>query len=426
MKILIKNGVIVNSQETQKANILIENELISQVTNSLPNADKIIDASGKFVFPGFIDMHVHFRDPGYEYKEDIISGSKAAVAGGVTTCCAMANTKPINDSAIITKYMIDKAANLGLIDLLPVGAVSTDFKGEKITNMGSLKAAGCAFFSDDGLPVVSSDVMRTALEYSRFHNTFISSHSQDCSLSPCGHMNEGEISMKLGIQGMPREQEEIMISRDLLLAKLTGGHIHVAHVSSAHSLKIIEFARSQGINVTCEVTPHHFTFSEKSLATYDTNFKMSPPLRTSEDVAAIREGLKNGVIDVIATDHAPHSKDEKNSEFDRAPFGILGLQTLVPLTLNLISSGVISISDMARLCSKNPAKLLGLKNKGEIAPEMLADIAIIDPEIEYIYDKKNNKSKSVNSPLWGKKLKGANVLTIKSGRIVFDFPNILE
>lgn len=421
MKILIKNGTIINFDSTQKANVLIENGKIAQICKTEPNADKIIDAKGKLIFPGLIDIHVHFRDPGLTYKEDIITGSKAAVAGGVTTCCAMANTKPINDSTMITKYMIDKANSLGLIDLLPVGAVSSDFKGEQITNMGNLKQAGCAYFSDDGLPVVSSDVMRAALEYSAFHGSFISSHSQDCSLSPCGHMNEGKVSMKLGINGMPREQEEIMISRDMLLAKLTGGHIHIAHISSAYSLKLVQMAKNQGINITCEVTPHHFTLSEDDIGQYDTNYKMSPPLRTKDDVKAMQEGLKSGLIDMIATDHAPHSNDDKFTEFDKAPFGIIGLQTLVPLTLDLVNKKIITLNDMARLCSKNPANLLNLTDKGEIKVGFKADIAIIDPNLEYIYDAKLNKSKSQNSPFFGKKLKGLNVLTIKNGKIVYQY-----
>ncbi len=238
-------------------------------------------------------------------------------------------------------------------------------------------------------------------------------------------MNEGRVSTKLGLKGMPSEQEEIMIARDMLLAKLTGGHIHIAHVSSAWSLKLIDFAKKEGINVTCEVTPHHFTFSDEHLLTYDTYFKMSPPLRTKSDVEAIREGLRNGLVDIIATDHAPHHNDEKFVEFDKAPFGILGLQTLVPLTLGLVKDNVISLERMAELTSTNPAKILKLSNKGKIAKGFLADIAIIDPNKEYMYDKKLNKSKSKNSPLMDKKLIGANVMTIKNGRVVYDFPNCL-
>ncbi|MDR0467315.1 MAG: dihydroorotase, partial [Campylobacteraceae bacterium] len=377
------------------------------------------------IFPGLIDMHVHFRDPGFEYKDDVITGSESAVAGGVTTALPMANTNPVNDNASITKEMIKKANKRGLIDLLPIGAITKGFGGDRVVEMGDMLEAGVVAFSDDGLPVSNSAVMRAALEYSKYFGSFVINHSEDCSLCKNGVMNEGKISTKLGLKGMPSEQEEIMIARDMLLAKLTGGHIHIAHVSSAWSLKLIELAKKEGINITCEVTPHHFTFSDKSLVTYDTNFKMSPPLRTEEDVKAVRECLKNGIVDIIATDHAPHHKDEKFVEFDKAPFGILGLQTLVPLTLNLVKEGVITLERMVELTSTNPAKILKLKNKGRIAKGYLADIAIIDPNKEYIYDKNLNKSKSKNSPLMDTKLVGATVMTIKSGRIVYDFPNCL-
>ncbi|MEE3694463.1 dihydroorotase [Campylobacter sp. CLAX-22107-21] len=425
MKTLIKNGTIINANESKKANILIQDDKIIAITTDEPSADIVIDANGKLVMPGLIDIHVHFRDPGFEYKDDIITGSQTAVAGGVTACCPMANTNPVNDNAAITRDMIEKAKKRGLIDLMPIGAITKGMKGGGITEMGEMSEAGCVAFSDDGLPVSSSDVMRAALEYSAFHGSFIINHSQDCSLCRNGHMNEGLMSMKLGIKGMPREQEEIMISRDMLLAKLTGGHIHIAHVSSAWSLKLIETAKKEGINITCEVCPHHFTFDESELENYDTNYKMSPPLRTKADVEAMRDGLKNGIIDIICTDHAPHHNDEKQREFDKAPFGILGLQTLIPLTLNLVRDGVISLNKMVELTSLNPAKLLKLKDRGVIAEGYLADITIVDPDFEYLYDEKLNKSKSQNSPLLGKKLKGAAIKTIKSGRLVYDFPNVV-
>ncbi|WP_170018983.1 dihydroorotase [Campylobacter sp. RM16190] len=425
MKTLIKNATIVNHDEILKANILIDGEIISSITAEEPAADKVIDASGCLAIPGLIDMHVHFRDPGLEYKDDINSGSETAVAGGVTTCLPMANTNPINDNAVITRDMIAKAKARGLIDLLPIGAITKGMGGNKVVEMGDMIEAGAVAFSDDGLPVSSSDVMRYALEYSKHFGSFVINHSQDCSLCRGGHMNEGRVSAILGIKGMPREQEEIMVSRDLLLAKLTGGHIHIAHVSSEWSLKLIKQARDEGINVTCEATPHHFTYTEDELLGYDTNFKMSPPLRTRSDVDAIREGLKSGLIDVIVTDHAPHHNDEKFLEFDKAPFGILGLQTLVPMTLDLVRDGVIDYEKMAALTSYNAAKILKLKNKGVIAEGYLADIAIIDPNFEYLYDKNLNKSKSQNSPLLGKMLKGAAVITIKSGKTVFEFPNVV-
>ena len=425
MKILIKNGTVINHNKSEKINVLIENDKILALTTDEPAADKIIDATDKLVVPGLIDMHVHFRDPGFEYKDDIITGSQTAVAGCVTTAMPMANTNPVNDNSAITKAMIKKANERGLIDLLPIGAISQDCKGAKITEMGDMIEAGCVAFSDDGLPVTDSSVMRQALEYSAHFGSFIINHSEDCSLCHGGVMNEGRVSAILGLKGMASEKEEIMVSRDLLLAKKTGGHIHVAHVSSAWSLKLIDQAKKDGINVTCEVTPHHFTYDENELMSYDTNFKMSPPLRTNKDVEAMREGLKSGLIDVIATDHAPHSWDDKFVEFDKAPFGILGLQTLIPLTLKLVEEGVIDYEKMVALTSYNAAKILKIENKGEIAVGKLADIAIIDPNLKYIYDEKINKSKSQNSPLYGKELKGASVVTIKSCRVVFEFPNVV-
>ncbi|AFL67675.1 dihydroorotase [Sulfurospirillum barnesii] len=425
MKTLIKNGIIVNSDGQIKANVLIEDEMIVDIIAHEVEADKVIDACGNYIMPGLIDMHVHFRDPGQEYKDDVISGSETAVASGVTTCLPMANTFPINDNSSITRAMIQKAKQRGLIDLLPIGAISQGLHGDRIVEMGDMIEAGAVAFSDDGLPVSDSSVMRDALEYSRGFNSFVISHSEDCSLCRKGVMHEGAVSTILGLKGMASEKEEIMISRDMLLAKLTQGHIHIAHVSSAWSLKLIELAKQQGINITCEVTPHHFSFSDKNLLSYNTHFKMSPPLRGENDIQAIREALKSGLVDVIATDHAPHHTDDKFVEFDNAPFGILGLQTLVPLTLKLVNEGVISLERMVELTSANPAKILNLKTKGKIAKGMLADIAIIDPNKEYVYDESINKSKSKNSPLFGQTLTGAAVMTLKNGRVVYDFPHCL-
>ncbi|EPH08057.1 dihydroorotase, multifunctional complex type [Campylobacter ureolyticus ACS-301-V-Sch3b] len=425
MKTLIKNGLIINHDSSKKANILIENDKIVKITDEILEADKIIDAKNMLVMPGLIDMHVHFRDPGYEYKDDINSGSECAVAGGVTTALPMANTNPVNDNAAITRDMIQKAKRRGLIDLLPIGAISKSLKGEGITEMGDMISAGAVAFSDDGLPVSSSDVMRAALEYSKHFGSFVISHCEDCSMCRSGVMHEGKVSAILGLKGMAREKEEIMASRDMLLAKLTGGHIHIAHVSSEYSLKLIKRAKEDGINVTCEATPHHFSFTDECLMDYNTNFKMSPPLREESDKLAIRKALKDGLIDVIATDHAPHNVDDKFTEFDKASFGILGLQTLIPLTLKLVEEDVIDLNDMVRLTSFNPAKILNLKNKGEIKEGFLADITIIDPNLEYMYDEFLNKSKSLNSPLLGKKLKGIAFITIKSGKIVWEYPDFI-
>jgi dihydroorotase len=371
------------------------------------------------VVPGLIDMHVHFRDPGLEYKEDIFSGSEAAVAGGVTTVCPMANTKPVNDNSVITKFMIDKGREKGICDILPVGAVSKGMKGEELTEIGDMLEAGACAFSDDGLPVMNSDVMRRALEYISGFDGLILSHSEDKHLAGEGVIHEGEVSTITGLRGIPAEAEEIMIARDILLSKLTGGRMHICHVSTKGSLDLIKWAKAQNINVTCEVTPHHFSLTDQELLGYDTHFKMNPPLRSAEHVRAVKDALKDGTVDCIATDHAPHHHDEKFQEFDLAPFGITGLQTLVPLTLNLVREGVINENDFVRLCSEAPAKLLRLKGKGRIEEGALADMAVIDPDREYVFDKAMNKSKSVNSPFLGKTLKGLCVQTFKNGKEVY-------
>jgi dihydroorotase len=420
MRTLLTNCKIVNHDKTIVKNILIEDGIIKSLTDETPEADKTYDLKGKMVVPGLIDMHVHFRDPGLEYKEDILSGSQAAVAGGVTAVCPMANTKPVNDNAFITKYMVDKGKEIGLCDILPVGAVSKGMKSEELTEFGEMVEAGACAFSDDGKPVLGSEVMRRALEYSSGFGKMILSHSEDHELAGQGVIHEGEASSITGLRGIPSETEEIMIARDILLAKLTGGHVHICHISTRYGVELVRWGKSKGINVTCEVTPHHFTLTDMELLTYDTNFKMNPPLRTADDVLAMKEGIVDGTIDCIATDHAPHAKDEKFQEFDLAPFGITGLQTLVPLSLNLVREGLINENDFSRLCSYAPAKLLGLNDRGVIEEGKIADIAVIDPDKEYVFDTKLNKSKSTNSPFIGKTLKGICVQTFKNGREVYN------
>ena len=421
MSIILRNATIINHNSTTEGNILIEGSKIKAITHEDLKANKEIDCKGLLVVPGLIDMHVHFRDPGLEYKEDINSGSWAAVAGGVTTCLPMANTKPVNDNSAITKYMVDKSKDVGLIDLFPVGAITKKMQGEEITEMGDMISAGAIAFSDDGLPVMNSEVMRRALEYVKDFGSFIISHSEDKNLAGKGVIHNGKVATITGLRGIPAEAEEVAIIRDILLAKLTKSKIHIAHVSTRGSLKLIKWAKEEGINVTCEAAPHHFSFDESALLTYDTNFKMNPPLREEEDVVAVKEGLKSGLIDAIATDHAPHHIDEKFVEFDLASFGITGLQTLVPLTLKLVEDGSITINDFVKLTSYSPSRITKLTDRGEIREGLLADIAIIDPKFEYIFDDKINKSKSTNSPLFGKRLKGVIRYTIKSGKVVYKF-----
>lgn len=423
MKTLLKNCKIVNYDKVTEGNILIDGEIIASVTASADEkADKIIDCKGKYAVPGLIDLHVHFRDPGLEYKEDITSGAKAAVAGGVTTVCPMANTKPVNDNRIVTEYMIKKAQADGLIDLFPIGAMTKGMEGEELTEMGDMSDGGAVGFSDDGKPVCSAEVFRRAAEYASQFGSFVISHAEDKSLAGAGVIHEGEVSAITGLKGIPSECEEVMVARDILMSKLTGAHVHICHISSKGTLDLIKWAKSMGYNVTCEVTPHHFTLTEQELLGYDTNCKMNPPLRAQEDVDALIEGLRNGDIDCIVTDHAPHHPDEKAQEFDLAPFGITGLQTMLPLSLALVEKGVIDMPAFVRLTSYNPAKLIKKADRGEIAVGKLADIAIVDPETEYVFDLALNRSKSVNTPYMGKKLKGAALYTIKSGKVVFEFP----
>lgn len=420
MSLLLKNCEIINFDKTIKADILIIDDKIKAIGSISEKADRTIDCAGKIVVPGLIDMHVHFRDPGLEYKEDIESGSKAAVAGGVTTCLPMANTKPVNDNAYITTYMIDKAKKVGLIDLYPVGAITKGLEGLELAEIGEMKAAGAIAFSDDGKPVMNSEVMRRAAEYINGVGGIVLSHSEDINLAAKGAINDGKIATITGLKGIPAEAEEIIIARDILISKLTGTHFHFCHVSTKGSLDLIRFAKDKGYRVTCEVAPHHFSLTEDELLSYDTNYKMNPPLRTKEDVDAIKQAFKEGLIDCIATDHAPHHRDEKFVEFDLAAFGIIGLQTLIPLTLKLVEEEVITLNDFVKYTSYNPAKILGLADKGVVAEGKIADLAIIDKDKEYIFDENLNRSKSSNSPFIGKKLKGINCITIKSGKIVYE------
>lgn len=422
----IKDGQIVDPVKglVEKLDIIVENGRILKI---LPRGEfkekgpqlRIIHISDKIISPGLIDMHVHLREPGHEYKETIASGGKAGVIGGFTALTCMPNTDPVNDSGSVTEYILIQASKANLVKVYPVAAITKGQKGETLTEFSDLKTAGAVGVSDDGLPVSNSEVMRRAIEYANYHRLVVISHCEDTNLSNGGVMHEGIVSTQLGLQGIPAASEEIMVYRDISLSKLTGCPVHIAHVSTKGSVELIRRAKEEGVSVTAETAPHYFSLDHHAVIGYNTNAKMNPPLRTWEDVQAIKEGLVDGVLDVIATDHAPHSPLEKDLEFDKAAYGIIGLETALPLSLALVRDGVLSLPEAIRKLSYNPASILG-KEGGCLIEGGPADLVIIDPDFEFILRKEDLHSKSKNSPFIGKPLKGRNMLTMIGGRIVWE------
>lgn len=425
MRLLIKHGHVINPANGQNSgnNILVEGGKIAAwlgANDSGPDDAEVFDASGLIVAPGFIDMHVHLREPGQEHKETIASGCAAAIAGGWTSVCPMPNTSPTNDNAAITRYMIEQAERAGLANVFPIGAITKSSDGSELAEMGEMKAAGAVAVSDDGRPVPNAGIMRRAMQYAKDFDLPVIDHCEDKSLSSGGVMHEGKISLLLGLKGMPALAEDIDAVRDIILAKETGAHIHIAHVSTKGAVEAVRRAKNDGVNVTCEVTPHHFTLTDADVEGYDTNTKMAPPLRSREDLEAIVEGIKDGTIDAIATDHAPHHADEKALEYDRAPFGITGLETAVGLAFSeLVHKGVIDLVRLVELCSTNPARIFRLEGRGTLAPGSFADITIIDPDLNWTYNNANSRSKSRNSPFDGCEFTGAAVATIVGGQVVY-------
>lgn len=377
---------------------------------------RTIDASGCIVIPGLVDMHTHLREPGYEYKETIMTGTRAAVRGGFTTVCCMPNTNPVNDTIAVTAFIIEKARKEGSCAVYPIGAITKAQKSEELAEIEALKRSGCIAFSDDGKPVTNSLIMRRALEYSKIFDVPIISHCEDIYLSEGGVMNEGFISTILGLKGIPRAAEEIMVSRDIALCELTGGKLHIAHVSTEGSVNLIREAKSRRIPVTAETCPHYFTLTDDALKSYDTNLKVNPPIRSEKDVEAIKKGLQDNTIDVIATDHAPHHIDDKTKEFDTAAFGISGLETALSLSLKLVEQDVLSLKQLISKMTITPSKIMGI-SKGTLTVGGEADIAIINPEKSFKVDCSRFLSKGENSPFNGWTLKGFVEKTIVMGKL---------
>jgi dihydroorotase len=384
-----------------------------------PRDARVVDARGKWVTPGFVDLHVHLREPGQEYKETVATGARAAVAGGFTTLCAMPNTKPVNDNASVAELVLARAAQAGLARVLPVGCISRAQGGEDLAEYGELKAAGCVAVSDDGKPVTSSGLMRRALEYARAFGLPVAVHEEDPGLAGKGVMHEGATSTRLGLKGIPAAAEDVMVLRDLALLELTGGRLHVQHVSTKGAVRAIREAKRRGLAVTAEVTPHHLALTDEDVAAsgYSTDFKMNPPLRSAEDVQAVREGLGDGTIDAIATDHAPHSAVEKDLEFDAALNGIVGLETAFSVCLGLVRKGVLPERRLVEALTIGPARAFALA-AGTLARGAAADVAILDADAEWLVDPAKLHSKSRNTPWKGKRLPGRCLFTIVGGRIV--------
>jgi dihydroorotase len=401
--------------------VVVKDGKVAEIAERLerPRDARAIDARGKWVTPGFVDLHVHLREPGQEYKETVATGARAAAAGGFTTVVAMANTKPVNDNASVTELVLARAAAAGLARVLPVGCVSRGQGGEELAEYGELKAAGCVALSDDGKPVASSALMRRALEYAKTFALPISVHAEDPGLVGKGVMNEGAPATRLGLKGIPSQAEEVMVLRDIALAELTGGRVHFQHVSSAGSVRAIRDAKRRGVRITAEATPHHLTLTDEDVAAsgYDTDFKMAPPLRSAEDVRAVREGLADGTLDCIATDHAPHSRVEKALEFDAAANGIVGLETAFPVCLALVRSGVLSEKRLVEALTASPARAFGLA-AGTLARGVAADVAVLDPAAEWVLDPERLHSKSRNTPWKGRRLLGRCTHAVVGGRVV--------
>ncbi|MBN2134358.1 MAG: dihydroorotase [Acidobacteria bacterium] len=422
MKTLIKNGRVIDPANgiDDALDVLLENGIVAKVAKDIKETGaKTISAAGKVVAPGFIDMHVHLREPGHEEEETIQSGGEAAAAGGFTAVACMPNTDPVNDNSSVTKFILKMAAVGSPVKVYPIGAISHRMEGELLAEIGDMYKNGCVAVSDDGKCIMDNLLMRKALEYSTMFDIPVIDHPEAHDLTGDGVMNESVVSTSLGLRGIPASAEEIMVQRDIILAADANAHIHIAHVSTEGSVDLIRRAKKKGIKITAEVTPHHFTLTDNECVSFDTNLKMKPPLRTENDLKAILKGIKDGTIDAIASDHAPHHEDTKLVEFDYASFGIVGLETSISLALDkLMHSGLIDINRLVEMYSTNPAKILRLPG-GNLSEGSPADITIIDFNRSVAVDKNKFRSKSKNTPFHGMNLKGAAVMTIVDGEVVF-------
>lgn len=440
MRLLITGGRVIDPANgvDHTLDILVEDGQILQVDKGVQGSEsggaeknkkpagrdrqsetRVIDATGKIVVPGLIDMHVHLREPGREDEETIASGTAAAARGGFTSICCMPNTEPVNDTASVTEYILEQAKKGGCVSVFPIGCISRGQHGEELADIGELVTAGCVGLSDDGKPVMNAELMRRAMEYATMFDIMVIPHCEDLALSGGGVMHEGRVSTELGLKGIPSTAEAVMVGRDILLSEYTGARLHVCHVSTAESVRLIREAKTRGVQVSGEATPHHLILTDEAVRGFSTNTKMNPPLRSAEDVAALREALIDGTIEVIATDHAPHASSEKEMEYDYAPFGIIGLETALGLVLTeFYHTRLLTLPMIIERLTTNPARILKLKHKGTLAPGADADITIIDPDQEWNVEENDWQSKSKNSPFISWKLKGRAVMTIVAGQVV--------
>lgn len=431
MKILIQNGQVIDpaSQTNEIMDILIENGIISKMEKNITDkADTIINAQENWVTPGFIDVHVHLREPGYEYKETIATGTRSAAKGGFTTICCMPNTNPVCDSDIMVEYIKLKSQREGVVHVLPIGAITKGQNGEELSNIGKMAKAGACAISEDGKSVPSSGLLKTAMKYAKMFDIPVLSHCEDIALVAGGSINAGPSAQLLGLKGISNDSEEVIVARDIILAKSTNSKLHICHMSTKGSVEILKQAKLAGQNVTAEATPHHFTLSDDFITDYDGNTKMNPPLRSKEDVLAIRQALKDNIIEVIATDHAPHSIDEKNCEYERAAFGIVGLETALPLGITiLIEEGWLTPMELIAKMTWNPAKMLGIDDyAGKLSVGKAADITIVNPNETYKVNPNTFASKNKNTPFGGFDVKGRVLYTIVDGNIIVANGKLVE